>query len=78
MKVYGFGVVETLPIIDIPLDEDDTIRVDFGALYHLTFNSLRLYRNILVDYSREPVNFAAYSAADQTLIRQYIHSLTNE
>ena len=55
------------------------LRLEFpGALYHLTFNSLRLFRDILVDYRREPVNFDTYSPTDQTLIREYMQSLTSE
>jgi hypothetical protein len=70
MKVYGFGVLDALPIVDIPLAGEDTVRFDFGAAYHQTFESSRIYYQIRTDYTTEPVNFAAYAPDDQTKIRE--------
>lgn len=68
--VYGFGVLDPLPVIDIPLDGDEKVRLDFGQVYSLTFSTSRAHHSIFTDYTREPVNFDAYSDADKALIRQ--------
>lgn len=68
-QVYGIGVDSSLPILDIPLTDKDTVQFDFGAVYNFTFESMRIFR-ILVDYEQTPVNFDRYNAADQERIRQ--------
>jgi hypothetical protein len=68
--IYSFGVLDRIPVIDVPLDEEETVAVDFGEIYNRTLESSRLFREILVDYAQEPANFAAYSEADQANIRQ--------
>jgi hypothetical protein len=68
-QVYGFGVDDPLPIIAIPLADADYVTLDFGAVYHQTFASLKLFR-LIVDYEQAPEHFERYSEADQALIRQ--------
>ncbi len=72
MKIYGFGILDTLPIVDIPLAGTDAVRFDFGAAYHQTFDSSRIYYQIRTDYTTEPVNFAAYAPDDQAKIQQHM------
>lgn len=43
MKVYGFGVLDPLPVIEIPLANSDTVALDMGAVYQTTFNSSRVF-----------------------------------
>jgi hypothetical protein len=67
--VYSFGLFQPPPRLTIPLEGKDSITLDFGALYTHTFESSRLFREVLVDYTQLPANFEAYSAADQEAIR---------
>lgn len=73
IEVYGWGVLDPLPILSLPLGEKDTVRLDFGAVYNRTFSQHPFCRS--VDYSQEPVNFAAYTDADQTRIRQHMAAI---
>lgn len=68
MDVYGFVVDEPLPIINIPLADDDSFALDFDAAYQKTFASLAAYSQ-RVDYASEPERFDSYSADDQGRIR---------
>lgn len=70
---YEFGVMDAIPIIDIPLDGEDTVRVDFGAVYNQTYGKRTFYRE--VDYTQLPVNFDAYSEADQQAIRDHMAAI---
>jgi hypothetical protein len=76
--IYSFGIFDPPPAIAIPLDDTDSIMVDFGLLYQRTFESSRLFREILVDYTQEAVNFASYSEADQQTIRERIAQIAVE
>ncbi len=49
----------------------DTVTVDFCAFYQTTFADDRR-AHLLLNYSQEPTNFAAYRAPDQALITQII------
>lgn len=69
-SVYGFSVDEILPIIAIPLEGLDSIAVEFQMIYQRTFNTNRFYGTKLVDYEQLPVNFEAYTEADQQRIRE--------
>jgi hypothetical protein len=75
VHIYSFGVFDPIPALDIPLAGGDTVRVDFGAVYNRTFESSRLFRR-LVDYVQEPVNFDAYSEADQERIQAKMAEIT--
>lgn len=66
--IYGFGVMDRLPIIEIPLEGKDSFLFNIGTAYNLTYEERPFYSE--VDYAQEPVNFAAYSEADQANIRQ--------
>lgn len=66
IEVYGFGVMEKLPVIDLPLEGDDNVRVNFDSLYHRVVGRRNFYEQI--DYAQEPVNMAAYIEADQSAI----------
>lgn len=77
-RIYTFGVLDPLPALDIPLDDDDTVTVDFGAAYHATVNNSRLFRSILVDYEQLPAPFDAYAPDDQQRIREFMAKLADE
>jgi hypothetical protein len=78
MKVYGFGVLDVLPIVDIPLEGEDSIAFDFGAAYQKTFESTRTLYQTYTDYTTEPVNFAAYAPDDQTKIREQMTRIAQQ
>lgn len=66
--IYVFGVDDPMPVIEIPLLNDDTVMLDFGAVYNRTFASSRYFRP-LVDYAQDPVALERYHPDDQALIR---------
>ncbi len=77
MNIYSFGVLDIMPIIDIPLAGADTVRVDFGAVYKQTFENSGLFQK-LGEASKEPVNFGAYSEKDRERIRARMAEIANE
>jgi hypothetical protein len=68
--VYSKGVIDRLPSIDIPLEDKDTVKLDFNEVYQHTF-SQRPFREE-VDYTQEPIHFASYSENDQQAIREHM------
>jgi len=73
-SVYGFGVLDVIPSVVIPLYGQDRMSVDFGAVYQLIFDTQPLYRK-RADLSKLPLNFHRYTDADQAAIRAYIERL---
>lgn len=76
MDVYGIGMLDKLPQINIPLDNDDLIQVDFSALYNQTFSKRPFYRR--VDYTHEPINMMTYTPQDQSRIRDMMQDLAEQ
>jgi hypothetical protein len=74
VEVYGFGVFDRIPLVQIPLDGTDTTPLDFGKMYNHTFAQRPFFR--LVNYTQEPVNFEAYTEADQKRIREQMKAIT--
>jgi Protein of unknown function (DUF4058) len=70
MAVYGFFVDELIPTVTIPLAGQDTITIDFGVVYNVTFSRNRYYGTVAVDYGVLPVRFDSYSETDQQRIRE--------
>lgn len=66
---YGFGVLDSLPVVTIPLAGADEVIIDLGPIYNTTFDGLQYYR-LIVDYAQEPVNFEAYTEPDRERIRR--------
>jgi len=75
-NVYGFGVDEPIPALEIPLDGKDTVRLDFGAVYKQTFKNMRVFR-FIADYRRDPDRMETYHSADQERIRQRMAAIAN-
>jgi hypothetical protein len=65
--IYGFGVNEPIPTINIPLSGAEYLTFDFNAPYQRTFESMSHFQD-QSDYSRLPVNVEAYSEADRQQI----------
>lgn len=74
-EIYSIGILEALAVLDIPLEGEATIAVDFNRAYQTTFNRRKEFYEILTDDTKPPVNFHAYSPADRTLILQHIAKL---
>lgn len=68
-EVYTFGVLDPIPTLNVPLDDQQSVIVDFGVVYNRVFASRKLF-SALVDYTQEPLNFKRYCAEDQARIRQ--------
>lgn len=65
-RVRSFRVDDSLPIIRIPLLDEDVLDFDFGKAYDKTFTEM-LYGNE-VDYTQFPLNFDRYNQTDQARI----------
>ena len=68
VRAYGFDVDEPLPIVKLPLADDDTLDFDFNAVYQFTYQRTR--RSKGVDYRQPPLRMETYSPADQARILQ--------
>jgi len=66
---YGFRVDDPIPAVAIPLEGNDTVALDFGAVYNHTFAANNIYGLRLVDYETLPEGFDSYDAVDQQRIR---------
>jgi Protein of unknown function (DUF4058) len=66
--VYGFTVEQPAPTINIPLDGEDFVTLDFGRVYNQTIERRNYYS--LIDYTQEPARSQAYSEKDRAYIRQ--------
>ncbi len=69
-RVYGFGVGDIIPTLNVPLAGDDLVRVPFGEAYNRTYANLDIPQ-FVVDYATDPPTFDRYSEVDQ----QQIHSI---
>jgi hypothetical protein len=67
--VHRIGIGQPIPTLVVPLAGVDMIKVDFGSVYHRTFQSSRYYGMILVDYADLPPRFDTYTPDDQARIR---------
>ena len=65
-RIRSFRVKDPLPVVAIPLLDDDVLDFDFGAAYDKTFTEM-LYGNE-INYSQFPLNFDRYTEPDQTTI----------
>jgi hypothetical protein len=67
LNIYGFGVLDPIPVVPIPLSETVHIAVDFGAIYHSTYANAGFVR-LVVDYAQPPERFSRYRLDDQAQI----------
>lgn len=78
MSTIYFGVIDPIPIIQIPLNEPDTIELDLGKLYnHVLCQSIFFY-NVVIDYEQEPVQMDSFTPADQQAIRDMMAKIQRE
>lgn len=65
---YGFDIDTPIPLLTIPLKDQDTLqRFDLNTVYSETFSRSRLSNHL--DYAKEPYRMEKYSATDQERIR---------
>lgn len=74
--VYGWHILDALPVINIPLEGQEAVRVDFGEIYRQTTDRRPFHRGL--DYSQLPANFGAYTPEDQERIRAYMAEMAAE
>jgi len=70
INFFGFGVLSPMPLVSIPLENDESVRFDFGEAYNMTFSERPFCEE--VDYEQEPANFNAYALVDREGIRQHM------
>lgn len=73
-QFYGFRVDEPMVGVPIPLAEQTYIALDLSAIYNVTFSKDRR-PSFIVDYEQLPLNFEAYSPADQAKIQAVMAGL---
>jgi len=73
---YGFHVDEYIPTIEVLLQNDFLLKIDFEAVYQRTFHFLKVF-SIWSDYAQLPDNFNTYSPADQERIKQVMERAKN-
>lgn len=71
---YGFGVMDAIPQIPVPLADDDRVLLDLNRVYHAVFVTGRW--GILLDYTQHPAQWHHYRADDQTAIKQWMQQHT--
>jgi hypothetical protein len=76
IKEYSFGLLDSVPVLNLPLDGKDVVPVDFGSIYDQTLRQRPyLYK---IDYAQEPANMSAYTPADQSAIRARMAQIAQE
>ncbi len=76
-ELYGFGVDDRLPVINIPLVGKDKVTLDLGSVYNQTFAHVRVFQ-MVVDYDQEPINFDHYHEADREIIRRRLAQIRQQ
>lgn len=77
IRVYGFGVDQPIPIIPIPLAENEEFAFDFGIPYNRSYETDRFFR-LTIDYSQPPLHFDRYHPADRERIEQRMKLIAAE
>jgi hypothetical protein len=67
VRSFGFKVDEPMPSLPIPLLGEDSVLIDFNAIYQRTFDGGRWGED--VDYATEPLRMETYREDDQAKIR---------
>lgn len=75
IEIYGFGILDPLPALRIPLLRQDFVRLDLNAVYQQTFAADPFYGLRLVDYDQLPLQFEAFPPHDQAAIRAFLTSI---
>lgn len=76
LSLFCFHVEEALPTLVIPLNGEDSFRLNFGEAYNITFEDDRR-AHMLIDYEQLPLHFDKYAPFDQEQIRVVMESITS-
>jgi len=76
-EVYSFYVEEPIPVVAIPLADNEAMPFDFGVVYHEAFRSDKLNGLRHVDYSQQPKGFECYMDVDQERIQTRMELVAN-
>ncbi len=68
-EIHAFRVEDPIPIIALPLDDEDMLTFDFGMVYHQTFYEQTLFGLRHVDYQKLPDAFGVYDEEDKKRIK---------
>jgi hypothetical protein len=74
--IFHRGVLETLPVFSVPLEGQEQVMLDLGAVYNHTLSRRSIAEDI--DYAQEPANMSAYTGADQAAIRAHMAQIAQE
>ncbi len=74
--VLRWGVLDAIPTVMVPLDGNDSVQVDLGAIYQYTLSRSRQFMQVKVDYTQPPPAFGTYRPDDQQRIHQVMRSLS--
>ncbi|MBV7333155.1 DUF4058 family protein [Chloroflexi bacterium TSY] len=76
VRVNQFDVDESIPVLLLPLRDQDVLQCDFGLPYHKTIEE-GLFTIEAVDYREYPHHFERYAPADQLAIARRMLSTLN-
>lgn len=71
MDVYGFGVLDEIPRIQIPLLNQDSVITDFSAVYMETIATSSMYQ-LIADYATDPPAFDRFTPQDQQALAAWL------
>lgn len=70
--IISFGMDEPIPVIPIPLQANDVVRLDLNGAYQNTFKRAGYGKlplaDLVTDYASPPVNWHTYTPSDQEII----------
>ncbi len=69
--IYGVGVLDTLPTLELPLLSHDVARIDFNTLYGAAFTSSGMYA-LVTDYAADPPGLDAYTPSDRKHLADFL------
>jgi hypothetical protein len=71
LDVYGFGVLDAIPRIRVPLAGKDSVIIDFAAIYQDVFEKTPLFQ-MTADYATDPPAFDRFTPADQSALSAFL------
>ncbi len=72
--IFGWRVDDPLPVIDIPLANDDSARLNFGVAYSFTIERTRFYQ-MIANYDQDPPHLDRYTADDQQRLQALLQHI---
>lgn len=76
-RIFGFSIDFPIPLVEVPLANDQHFTLDMGKAFDRTFNTSRFYP-MVVDYEQIPINFESYGEDDQARIRARMQAVVEK